>query len=113
MRAIRDARSLSQEQQELLRRKAVEMVISGKKQVEVAELLAISRNSVGRWVKRFKSQGKKALAKRKRGKAPTPKLNKAQESCICRLIQDNHPEQLKLPFALWTREAVQALILKK
>lgn len=113
MSEIRDARSLSQEQQELLRRKAVEMVLSGKKQVEVAELLAISRNSVGRWVKRFKSQGKKALAKRKRGNAPTPKLNKAQESCICRLIQDNHPEQLKLPFALWTREAVQTLISKK
>jgi transposase len=113
MSEIRDARSLSQEQQELLRRKAVEMVVSGKKQVEVAELLGIARNSVGRWVKCFKNQGKKALAKRKRGKAPTPKLTKVQESCICRLIQANHPEQLKLPFALWTREAVGELILNK
>jgi transposase len=113
MSEIRDARSLSQEQQELLRQKAVEMVLSGKKQVEVSELLGVARNSVGRWMKRFKSQGKKALAKRKRGKAPTPKLTKIQESCICRLIQANHPEQLKLPFALWTREAVRELILKK
>ena len=113
MRAIRDARSLSQEQQELLRRKAVSMVLSGTKQVEVADLLDIARNSVGRWMKRFKLGGQKAIAKRKRGKAPTPKLNKTQESNICRLIQDKHPEQLKLPFALWTREAVRELILKK
>jgi transposase len=32
---------------------------------------------------------------------------------ICNLIRDRRPEQLKLPFFLWTREAVQRLILER
>jgi transposase len=113
MNGLTDARSLTQEQQELLRRKAVEMVLNGQKQVEVAQLLGIHKDTVNRWVKKANTSGQKALAKRKRGKPPDAKLTQAQATCICRLIEDKHPEQLKLPFALWTREAVRELIVKK
>ena len=42
-------------------------------------------------------------------KALTPR----QEALIGRLIVDQCPDQLKLPFALWTREAVGQLIERK
>jgi len=113
MKSSTDARRFSQDQQELLRKKAVGMVFSGQKQVEVARLLGVHKDTVGRWVQKAKTSGQKALAKRKRGRAPRRKLTRVQEARICRLIEDKHPEQLKLPFALWTREAVSELILKK
>lgn len=52
MKSEADARSLSQEQQELLRRKVVEMVLSGKKQVEVAQLFGIHKDTVSPWVRK-------------------------------------------------------------
>lgn len=113
MKREADARSLTQEQQEFLRRKAVEMVLSGTRQVEVAQLLGIHKDTVSRWVRKVRASGKKALLKRKRGKPRPFKLTKVQERKICRLIADKHPEQLKLPFALWTREAVRELILQR
>lgn len=47
----------------------------------------------------------------KRGRpAGTSRLQGWQAGVIVTLITDRHPEQLKLPFALWTRAAVQELI---
>jgi len=37
-------------------------------------------------------------------------LNKEQEKKVQKVIRDKCPDQLKLPFALWTRIAVQQLI---
>ena len=37
-------------------------------------------------------------------------LRKEQEKEIQKLIRDKLPEQIKLPFALWTRKAVAQLI---
>ena len=40
-------------------------------------------------------------------------LTAAQAQRIRRIVVDRCPDQLKLPFALWTREAVQRLIRKE
>lgn len=57
--------------------------------------------------------GARALAARKRSKPPTPKLDARRARRIRRLIPHRHPDQLLLPFALWTREAVQPLIARQ
>src|ERR671932_2409763 len=48
---------------------------------------------------------------------PTPgrqkALNQRQEAMIRRLIVDPCPDQLKLPFGLWSREAVGQLIVQR
>lgn len=106
-----DARKLNQKQQEAIRLKAVAMRLSGVKRVDVALRLGVNPDTVSRWTKRAK-QGKKALLQKKRGSSAHAKLNPAQARKICRLIQDKHPEQLKLPFALWTREAIRELVLR-
>jgi transposase len=108
-----DVRSLSPEQQELLRLKAVDMLKAGVKQVEIARLLGVHKDTVGRWAKKLRTKGKKSLARRKKGGPPPTRLTAPQCRWICQQIEEKHPEQLKLPFALWTREAIAALIQQK
>ena len=109
----RDARQLSQSAQEELRYRAVSMVRSGLTQTIVAQMLAVSRAAVNMWCRRAEELGDDALAKRRRGqpKGERQRLQGTQAATICNIIRDRCPEQVKLPFALWTREAVQRLIL--
>ena len=113
MKTTRDARKLSQTAQEELRRRAVQMVNSGMTQTLVAELLEVSRVAVNQWCRRVLAAGEQSLAKRKRGNMSKGLLHGTQAAIICNIIRDNCPDQLKLPFALWTREAIQQLILQK
>jgi transposase len=107
---VSDARSLPPAAQEDLRRKAVQAVRDGKTQGEVAKLFGVARPTVNRWCQEHAAGGARALAARRRGRRPGKTLPAAQAARVRRLITDRHPEQLKLPFALWTREAVQQLI---
>ena len=113
MSARQDIRSLSEDAQVLLRQRAVELVKSGKKKVEVAEILGIHRNTAGQWIQKSRKGGPGPLALKPRGGRKKRNLNKRRENWIRKQIEDKHPEQLKLPFVLWTREAIQALIKLK
>ena len=53
------------------------------------------------------------IAPRKRGVKGGKKINGIQSAEVRRLIKDKLPDQLKLPFGLWTREAVKQLIFEK
>lgn len=67
------------------------------------------------WVKRAAVGGDEALAMRKRGPVvgEQQRLSAAQSSSIRNSICDRCPDQFKMPFALWTREAVQRLIFER
>lgn len=108
----RDARQLTQSAQEELRRRAVAMVRSGLTQLMVADLLEVSRGAVGMWFRRAEREGDDSLQKRRRGQpeGQRQRLSGTQAATICNIIRDRCPDQVKLPFALWTREAVQRLI---
>jgi transposase len=109
-----DARSLSPEAQEDLRRKAVRAVVQdGKTRVEAARLLGLHRNVVGEWVKVYRERGWRALRSRPRGRPRKSRLTGVQAATIVRQISDRCPDQLHLPFYLWTREAVGALIQRR
>lgn len=108
-----DARTLAPAAQEDLRRKAILAWQEGKSKSEIARLFAVSREAVYQWIRRYERGGAAALRARKRGRPPTPKLAPHQAATTVRLITDRCPEQLKLPFVLWTREAVQQLIRRR
>ena len=109
-----DARLLDPETQSALRRRAVEAVHNGMTQSKAAEVLGVSRQSVSNWLNAFKRGGKKALEARKRGpKTERAKLQGWQAATICNMLRDKHPEQLKLPFVLWTADAVRQLIQRQ
>lgn len=109
----RDARKLSSSAQQELRFRAVAMVESGLTQTAVAELLDVSRMAVGTWCRKASEHGIDVLKAGKRGNPTGPRLHGTQAATICNIIRDHRPEQVKLPFYLWTREAVQRLVQEK
>jgi transposase len=110
-----DARRLSPKAQEALRRRAVAAVRSGAlTQTAAAQVFGVARKTVWLWVKAHAEGGDSALAARKRGpKGGAGKLRGWQAATVCNLIRDRHPEQLKLPFYLWTSDAVRQLIRRE
>ena len=108
-----DARSLPGEAQEDLRRRVVEAVEKGLSQTEAARVFGVARGTVSRWMGLVESVGRRALQARRRGRPPVSRLAPHQAATTVRHILSGCPEQLRLPFALWTREAVQELLLRK
>lgn len=108
-----DARTLSSQSQEDLRNKAVTAVLAGRTHVEVAEIFCVPRQSVDTWVKKYQDGGWKALRAKKQGRPKQSALLPWQAAQIVRSIEDHCPDQIKLPYALWTREAVGALVEKR
>ena len=109
-----DARSLCAEAQEALRRRAVAAVRGGMTQTQAARLFGVARGTVARWMKLYRQGGLKALGARPQGRPPgQSRLKNWQAAQIVRTITDRTPDQLKLPFVLWTREAVGALIERR
>jgi len=110
---IKDARSLSPSAQEALRRRAVHAVLQGKSQVEVVRLFKVSKSALAKWMRLYRQGGDRALTARKRGRPSRIQLKPWQAAITVRTITDHCPDQVKLPFALWTQEAVSQLILRK
>ena len=110
---IQDARSLPAVAQEDLRRKAVKAVLDGMKQVDVAKLLCVTRQAIGKWVKACREDGTKALKAKRKGRPRGGSLLPWQAAQIAKALIDRNPDQLKLPFYLWTREAVAQLIERR
>ena len=109
-----DARKLPPKAQEALRFRAVHAVLEqGKTQEEVAQMLGVARTTVSYWLKLYRKGGEAALEVKKRGRRTGGKLLGWQAATICNIIRDRCPDQVKLPFALWTREAVGQLIERK
>ena len=107
---IKDARSLPPVAQEDLRRKVVRAVRGGMSQEGAAKLFGVSRQAISKWFQRYQKGGEKALRAKHRGRPKGGSLEPWQAAQIVRAVEDRYPEQLKLPFFLWTREAVGALI---
>jgi len=111
----RDARTLHPQAQEELRRQAIKMLKKGYTQQEVADTLGVTRQAVGKWWKKYKEGGWPAVMKQKRGRREGENrfLTPEQESEIQKLICDKTPDQLKLKYALWSRDAVRQLIKER
>ena len=109
-----DARRLAPEAQEDLRRRVVYAVREdGMSDSQAARTFGVCRQSVGKWVARAEAGGARALAARKRGPKAVPRMSAGAERDVVRAIRGGCPDRLGLPFALWTREAVVALIRRR
>jgi len=114
MNQLKDARCLSPEAQEALRLRVVQAVEAGLKQVEAVQVFGVSRAAVGLWMKRYRAGGRRALKAKARGRPKGQgRLRAWQAAQVVRSITDRTPEQLKMPFVLWTREAVGALVAER
>lgn len=107
-----DARTLKPEVQEQLRKQAIHLRQKGQSVEQIAAILDVNSRTVYRWWQLYRRGGVKSIRIRRRGR-PTGacrRLTVEQEKQIQRLIRDKQPDQMKLPFALWSRIAVQQLI---
>ena len=111
---LEDARSLSPQAQQALCRRAVAAVIEqGRSQKQVPQELGVTPTAVNLWVQRYRARGEAALAARKQGLPRHPSLSDEQVAETTQLMRDQAPEQLELPYVLWTREAVGELIQRQ
>jgi len=108
-----DARHLSPGALDALRRRVIRAVAGGIPQADAARVFGVSRQSVNAWHQRWRTGGLRALGSRPRGRPRAMRLQPHQAATVVRLISDRCPDQLKLPFVLWTREAVRDLIARR
>ncbi len=108
-----DTRRLSPEAQEQVRRKVVAAVQAGMGKSAAARTFGVSRTSIDQWLSRVEEGGIRALRSKRRGRPRKSRLAGWQAANVVRVIEDRCPDQLRLPFALWTREAVRQLLMRR
>lgn len=107
-----DGRKLSKEQQREARRRAMLLHKKGWLPRDIAEAVGVHPRTVQQWQQHQREHGTQALLDDERGRKHGQKrtLSAAQEKEVQEIIADKLPEQLRLPFALWTRRAVAGLL---
>ena len=107
-----DMRSLAPAAQEERRRQVIGLRERGLTYPEIARQVGLTKNGVFDICKRFRARGMAGLQTGPRGPAPGTGrfLTAAQEAEIRELICCGTPDAYGLPFALWSRAAVAALI---
>jgi transposase len=109
----RDFRSIGRAAPEEMRRRALVLIARrGLTQAQAAEVVGVERQTVNAWLKRYRAQGEAGVLD---GRRVSPRRGKglltaAEAGKIRGWIADKTPDQLKLPFALWTSRAVRDLI---
>ena len=107
-----DARKLSSDAQQHNRNQAIRLLNKGKSRHEIAEIIDVHYVTVCNWIRRFEQDGISGLAIGQRGRraGEDRKLTQAQEAKLKQIICDKNPQQMKLPFALWTSGGIQDLV---
>lgn len=106
-----DGRKLDGATQAHLRRLVVKAVRGAMTQTGAAATYGISLRAVSKWMKLSRDGGLRALKAGKRGRRPGGgRVSSKQAARIRALIIGKMPDQLNLPFYLWTRAAVTLLI---
>ncbi|MBE9020846.1 IS630 family transposase [Chroococcidiopsidales cyanobacterium LEGE 13417] len=110
---LKDARHMSASAQEALRYRVVNAIENGMSKSEASRVFQVSRTAIHHWTKATATEGAKALKAKKRGPRSSSRLLPHQAATAVRLIEQKCPDQLGLPFYLWTREAVQQFLAKR
>lgn len=110
-----DARRLSPEAQEDLRRRVVAAVDGGLTQAEAARVFQVNATTVSGWVNAVRRGGDHALQARRRGRRPGEQkaLSNTQQRVVCRTVLNQTPAQAGGHGLLWTRAEVQALLQRR
>src|SRR3954449_12897747 len=95
-----------------LRLRAVHARELGYAVVDIAAILGVRQETVSRWCSRYDRGGREALRGARTGRpiGSGRLLTGEQEQRLQEAIETQWPEKLKIPSALWTRQAVQELI---
>lgn len=105
-------RKLSRDARHERRVQVIRLRTAGQTYDQIAQQTGLSKTGVFDICKRHEVAGTKALRDAPHGRKPGEGrlLDATQETLIQKLIADKTPDQLKMPYALWTRAAVAQLI---
>jgi len=108
-------RKLAPAAQEERRRQVIGLRQRGLTHRVIAEQVGLSRTGVIDICQRFAAEGATGLVSKPRGRKPDEQrlLDAAQEAEVQGLIRRPTPDELGLPFALWSRAAVRLLITRR
>ena len=107
-----DARKLSSEVQQHNREQAIRLHLQGMKRQDIAHIVGIHTSTLGAWIALYNKGGAEALKLGQRGrrKGDGRTLSAPQEKRLKEMIVGQCPDQMELPFALWSSTAIRALI---
>jgi transposase len=110
-----NAVKLSPKEQYELRKRIIRLREKGLGNKKTAELLDLSPFNTSRVWQAYKREGLQGISLKPRGRIFGSKrtLTNEQEKEIRGILIDKTPDQLKFPWALWTREAICELIKRK
>lgn len=109
-----DSRSLTPEAQAALRIRTIHAIRGGMRRGKAAETFQVTTQAIRNWYRKFEKGGWDALTGKPRGRPKTGGILKGwQAARICQMIRDRVPDQLRMPFVLWTADAVRELISRK
>ncbi|MEX3592957.1 MAG: helix-turn-helix domain-containing protein [Burkholderia sp.] len=108
-------RLLPREACEEQRRQVINLRRRGWTYDEIAEHTNLSRTGVFNICKRYTHKGAAGLLDKPSGGAVNPRraLSEQQEVEIRALLRDQMPNELRMSFALWTRQVVRELIWQR
>jgi transposase len=108
----RDFRGIGRPAQEELRRRALFLIEhEGMSQAAAARAVGVHRQTVNVWCRRYRERGEEGVLD---GRRVSPRRGKGlltgdEARQVRGWIADGTPDQLELPFALWTSRAVREL----
>jgi transposase len=108
-----DARRLSSESLELIRRIAVRAVIElGMTNKEAAEVVGVGENAVGKWCAAYREQGELGFVVQPQGRPEGTgrSLSPDEEAEVQAILREAAPKDYDIPLPRWTRKAVRELI---
>lgn len=107
-----DTRKQSTEVQQNNRDQAIRLHLDGFSRKDIARIIGIHPSTLGGWIALYNKGGSEALIVGQRGrrKGEGRTLTESQEDKLKVIILGKFPDQMKLPFALWSSTAIRSLI---
>jgi transposase len=107
-----DTRKQNQQTQYELRKQVIRLRKKGYTNLETADITGLSKTYASTVWQSYLKRGLDSIKPGTRGRrhGSQRKLNPNQEKIAQKMLIDKTPDQLKLPFALWSREAIRQSI---